>query len=212
MKSKLIFIYSVVLLYLILIGLTHLSPHFVPLVLISMGFILGFMANETFFKEDGFTFNNKYSIIEGDTLSNIRTNCKSCRKMPSDPPPSLLYKKETNLNYKSVTELCAENSNLAEYIEQLEKEIKKIEKLKLSVEKLILLHHELVLHKGESEEADKIRNELDELAKHIPEEQEWMRKLSASLYDLEDNKILDTYPIKLKTVDKMKVKYVQGKN
>jgi hypothetical protein len=65
--------------------------------------------------------------------------------------------------YKSVTELCAENPNLAEYIEQLEKEIDKLS------------------------------------------------KLSASLYDLiENNQILETDPIKLKTVGKIKVNYVEG--
>jgi hypothetical protein len=115
--------------------------------------------------------------------------------------------------YKSVTELCAENPNLAEYIEQLEKEIDKLRNmnsLKISVEKLVLLH-KLVLFKVESEEADKIRNELDDFAKHTPEEQEWMRKLSASLYDLiENNQILETDPIKLKTVGKIKVNYVEG--
>jgi hypothetical protein len=115
--------------------------------------------------------------------------------------------------YKSATELCAENPNLAEYIEQLEKEIDKLRNmnsLKISVEKLVLLH-KLVLFKVESEEADKIRNELDDFAKHTPEEQEWMRKLSASLYDLiENNQILETDPIKLKTVGKIKVNYVEG--
>lgn len=62
-----------------------------------MGFILGFMANETFFdrrNDSRFTDHQKSPIIitEGDTLSNIRTdNC--CRKMPNGPPPSL-FKKE----------------------------------------------------------------------------------------------------------------------
>ena len=49
------------------------------------------------------------------------------------------------------------------------------------------LHKLFLQNKGE--EADKIRDELDELAKQIPEEQEWMRKLSANLYDLIENKV-----------------------
>lgn len=97
MKPKLIFIYSVTLVYLISIGLTHLNPSFIALTLISMGFILGFMANECFFDRkdskdlDYWVYPNpKYPITEGNMLSNIRTNCD--RKMPSDPPPSLSKK------------------------------------------------------------------------------------------------------------------------
>lgn len=95
--------------------------------------------------------------------------------------------------YKSATELCVENPNLAEYIEQLEKETDKLRKnhpenkidfLKIAVEKLVTLHKLFLQNKIDSILADKIRDELDELAKQIPEEQEWMRKLSASLYDL----------------------------
>lgn len=67
----------------------------------------------------------------------------------------------------------------------------KTDYLKLSVDKITLLHKLVLQKKGESEEADKIRNELDELAKHIPEEQEWMRKFSASLYGLTDTDWLE---------------------
>lgn len=91
-KSKLIFIYSVVFVYLASIGLTHLNPSFIALALISMGFIFGFMANEIFFKEDRVTSINKYSITEGNTLANIRTH--SCCQMPSEPPSSLSKKEE----------------------------------------------------------------------------------------------------------------------
>lgn len=102
-KFKLIFIYSVAFVYLVSIGLTHLNPSFIALTLISMGFILGFMANESFFNRDDSMSTNytktKYLITEGDTLSNIRTNCESCRKMPTDPPPSL-SKKEEEMNEK----------------------------------------------------------------------------------------------------------------
>lgn len=90
-KFKLIFIYSAVLVYLISIGLTHLNPSFIALTLISMGFVLGFMANESFFNRDDSMSTNytkpKYPITEGNTLSNIRTSCD--RQMPTDPPPSL---------------------------------------------------------------------------------------------------------------------------
>lgn len=58
------------------------------------------------------------------------------------------------------------------------------ENLKRSIEKLVLLHKLFLQNKGDSILADKIRDELDEHAKHIPEENEWMVKLSSSLYDL----------------------------
>jgi hypothetical protein len=92
MNPKLIFIYSVFLIYLISIGLTHINENFIFLVLIIMGFILGFMANESFFKESKLDskLNNykKYAVTEGDMLSNIRTT-DSYREVPSGPPPSL---------------------------------------------------------------------------------------------------------------------------
>ena len=59
-----------------------------------------------------------------------------------------------------------------------------IEKLKLAVEKTVLLHKLMFQNKGESDEADKIRDELHDLydcLKHLPEEKEWLRQLSASL-------------------------------
>lgn len=76
-----------VFIYLVSLGLTHLNPSFFYLSLVSMGFILGFMANESFFKEDSAS-QNKYPITEGDTLANIR-NDSYFRKMPIGPPPSL---------------------------------------------------------------------------------------------------------------------------
>lgn len=91
-RPKLIFIYSVVFVYLISLGLTHLNSSFIHLTFVSMGFIWGFMANECFFKEDRFTYQSKYPITEGNTLANIRTN--SFRQMPSEPPPSLSKKEE----------------------------------------------------------------------------------------------------------------------
>lgn len=152
MKFKLIFIYFVALIYLISIGLTYVNPNFIVMSLISMGFIFGFMANESFFKDE-FTSNEKPSIIpitEGNTLSNIKTNYS--RQMPIDPPPSL--------------------------------SMNKIDCLKLSVERLVLLHKLFNMGEGDSIPADKIRDELEDLAKQIPEENEWMRKLFARLYEL----------------------------
>lgn len=100
-KSQLIFSYSVMLVFLVSIGLTYLNPLFCVLTLISAGFLSGFLANKTFFNTD----NNdlypiKYPITEGNTLSNIRTNCD--RQMPSGPAPSL-SKKEEQMNEKNKT-------------------------------------------------------------------------------------------------------------
>lgn len=99
MKSKLIFIYSVFFVYLISIGLTHLNESFIVLTLIFMGFIFGFMANESFFNRDDSKNSDfwvhprpKFPITEGDALSNIRTG--HGREMPVDPPPSLSKKEE----------------------------------------------------------------------------------------------------------------------
>ena len=70
-----------------------------------MGFIFGFMANESFFNRDDSKNsdlwvhpNPKFPITEGDALSNIRTNCD--REMPSDPPPSLSKKEEVSENIR----------------------------------------------------------------------------------------------------------------
>jgi hypothetical protein len=99
-KSQLIFIYSVVLVFLISIGLTYLNPLFCILTLISAGFLSGFLANQTFFNMDNKDYPNpKYPITEGNTLSNVRTNFD--RQMPSDPPPSL-SKKEEEMNEKEI--------------------------------------------------------------------------------------------------------------
>lgn len=56
-----------------------------------------------------------------------------------------------------------------------------MESLKLAVEKTVLLHKMAFQNKGESDEADKIRDELDECLKQLPEEKEWLKQLSASL-------------------------------
>lgn len=91
MKNKLIFVYSVVFVFLISLTLTHVHVGFVALSLVSMGFIWGFLANESFFESKSMDFWThrapKYPITEGDTLSNTRVS--HGRKMPSDPPPSL---------------------------------------------------------------------------------------------------------------------------
>lgn len=104
-KSQLIFIYSVVLVFLISIGLTYLNPLFCILTLISAGFLSGFLANQTFFNIDNKDYPDpKYPITEGNTLSNVRTNFD--RQMPSDPPPSL-SKKEEEMNEDNFIELSA---------------------------------------------------------------------------------------------------------
>lgn len=99
-KSQLIFIYSVVLVYLVSIGLTYLNPLFCVLTLISAGFLSGFLANQMFFNTNNNDLrpNIKYPITEGDTLSNIRTNCD--RQMPSGPAPSLSKKEEEQMSEK----------------------------------------------------------------------------------------------------------------
>jgi hypothetical protein len=113
MKFKLIFIYSVVIIYLVSLGLTHLNENFIHLSMISMGFIWGFMANECFFDRkdskdlDYWVFPNpkwvytkpKFAITEGDTLSNIKTDRN--RQVPIDPPP-FLCKKEENMNKETI--------------------------------------------------------------------------------------------------------------
>ena len=88
MKPKLIFIYFAFALFLITVGLTHINEDFIFLVLIIMGFIWGFMANESFSKDSKLNNYKKYAVTEGDTLANIRTT-DSYREMPSGPPPSL---------------------------------------------------------------------------------------------------------------------------
>jgi hypothetical protein len=92
MNPKLIFIYFAFALFLITVGLTHIKEDFIFLVLIIMGFIWGFMANESFFKESKLDSKlndyKKYAVTEGDMLSNIRTR-DSYREVPSGPPPSL---------------------------------------------------------------------------------------------------------------------------
>lgn len=90
MKSKLILIYSIFFVYLISIGLTHLNQSFAALTLISMGFIFGFMANESFFNRDDSKL-DKFPITEGACLSNIKS-AENFRKMPVAPPPSLSKK------------------------------------------------------------------------------------------------------------------------
>jgi hypothetical protein len=88
MKPKLIFIYFAFALFLITAGLTRINEDFIFLVLIIMGFIWGFMANESFFKDSKLNNYKKYDLTEGDMLSNIRTT-DSYREVPSGPPPSL---------------------------------------------------------------------------------------------------------------------------
>lgn len=48
-KFKLILVYLVSSIYLISLGLTNLNPSWIYLAILSAGFVLGFMANESFF-------------------------------------------------------------------------------------------------------------------------------------------------------------------
>lgn len=60
--------------------------------------------------------------------------------------------------------------------------------LKLSVEKLVLLHKFFLEGKGESEEADRVRDEMEPLHHFLSEEdQKWLRSISAKLYEMTDD-------------------------
>lgn len=60
-----------------------------------------------------------------------------------------------------------------------------IEYLKLALEQLIYLHKLIANNKGESGEADIIRDNLDDYHKLLPhEEVDWLRGFSDSLYEL----------------------------
>lgn len=58
-KFKLILVYLVSSIYLISLGLTNLNPSWIYLAILSAGFVLGFMANESFFQE---RYKTKYEM------------------------------------------------------------------------------------------------------------------------------------------------------
>lgn len=105
--AKLILIYSVALLFIISIVLSHLNMTFSYLGLIFMGFIWGFMANESFFNRNDSKDWVAPATPEGNTvatLSTIKTDYN--RQIPIDPlpidPPPFLCKKEENMNKETI--------------------------------------------------------------------------------------------------------------